>query len=98
MRKPLIAGNWKLHKTIDEACQLTATLAKELADVSTVEIVVAPIYTALSSVAATIKGSPLKLAAQNCYPVETGAFTGEVSPLMLQDAGCKYIIIGHSDS
>lgn len=97
MRKPMIAGNWKLHKTIAEACELTATLAKELADVTAVDIVVAPIYTALSSVAATIKGSTIKLAAQNCYPEETGAFTGEVSPLMLKDAGCEYVIIGHSE-
>lgn len=97
MRKPLIAGNWKLHKTISEACELSATLAKELANVDDVDIVVAPVFTALSSVAATLEGSPVKLAAQNCYPAETGAFTGEVSPLLLKDAGCDYVIIGHSE-
>ena len=97
MRKPLIAGNWKLHKTITEACELTDRLAKELAAVEDVDIVVAPVFTALSSVAESIKNSPIKLAAQNCYPEETGAFTGEVSPLLLKDAGCEFVIIGHSE-
>lgn len=97
MRKPMIAGNWKLNKTIAEACALSSTLAKNLADVEDVDIVIAPVFTALTSVAATIKDTPVKLAAQNCYPEETGAFTGEVSPLMLKDAGCEYVIIGHSE-
>ncbi|MCW8860508.1 MAG: triose-phosphate isomerase [Deltaproteobacteria bacterium] len=97
MRRPMIAGNWKLNKTIAEACDLSTTLAQQLADVTAVDIIIAPVFTALSSVAATIKNSPVKLAGQNCYPVETGAFTGEVSPLMLKDAGCDYVIIGHSE-
>jgi len=97
MRKPLIAGNWKLHKTLNEARDLASSLAENLADVEAVEIVVAPVFTALTTVAAEIKSSPVKLAAQNCYPEETGAFTGEVSPLLLKDAGCEYIIIGHSE-
>lgn len=97
MRKPMIAGNWKLHKTIAEACELSSSLAKCLANFEDVDIVIAPVYTSLTAVAETIKNTPIKLAAQNCYPQETGAFTGEVSPLMLKDAGCDYIIIGHSE-
>jgi len=97
MRKPLIAGNWKLHKTLGEAQELAGALAKNLVDVEDVEIVIAPVYTALASVAAMVKDSPVKLAAQNCYPEDTGAFTGEVSPLLLKDAGCEYVIIGHSE-
>jgi len=97
MRKPMIAGNWKLNKTLNEAAALASGLAKNLADVEDVEIVVAPVFTALTTVAGVIKNSPVKLAAQNCYPEETGAFTGEVSPLLLKDAGCDYVIIGHSE-
>lgn len=97
MRRPMIAGNWKLNKTVAEAKELSSALAKELADVEDVDIVIAPVFTALSSVSEEVKGSPVKLAAQNCYPEETGAFTGEVSPLMLKDVGCEYVIIGHSE-
>lgn len=97
MRKPLIAGNWKLHKTLAEAEDLASSLAREMTDVVDVDIVIAPVYTAISRVAAAIQGSPIKLAAQNCYPEETGAFTGEVSPLLLKDAGCDYVIVGHSE-
>lgn len=97
MRKPMIAGNWKLNKTIAEACELSSSLAKCLASFEGVDIVIAPVFTSLTSVAETIKNTSIKLAAQNCYPEETGAFTGEVSPLMLKDAGCEYVIIGHSE-
>ncbi|MCF6178387.1 MAG: triose-phosphate isomerase [Geopsychrobacter sp.] len=97
MRKPVIAGNWKLNKTIAEAKALTTELVAGLADVTDIEIIIAPVFTALSPVADLLKGSPLQLAAQNCYPQETGAFTGEVSPLMLKDAGCQAVIIGHSE-
>ncbi|WP_303721197.1 triose-phosphate isomerase [Malonomonas rubra] len=97
MRKPMIAGNWKLNKTIAEAKELSGDLAKCLANFTEVDIVIAPVFTALSAVAETIKDTPIKLAAQNCYPEETGAFTGEVSPLMLKDVGCEYVIIGHSE-
>jgi len=97
MRKPMIAGNWKLNKTIAEACALSGDLAKCLANFDEVDIVIAPVFTSLSSVAEVIKDTPIKLAAQNCYPEETGAFTGEVSPLMLKDVGCEYVIVGHSE-
>jgi triosephosphate isomerase len=97
MRKPLIAGNWKLNKTLAEAEALAQALVKELADVTDTEIIIAPVFTALGRVAEIIADSPVSLAAQNCYPRETGAFTGEVSPLMLKDIGCRAVIIGHSE-
>lgn len=97
MRKPLIAGNWKLHKTLAESTELANSLVSCLKNFTEVDIVIAPVFTALSSVAKVIKGSAVKLAAQNCYPEETGAFTGEVSPMLLKDAGCEYVIIGHSE-
>lgn len=97
MRKPMIAGNWKLHKTLTESRQLASALVKELSTANHCDIVIAPVFTALSSVAETIADSPIHLAAQNCYPVETGAFTGEVSPTLLKDVGCRHIICGHSE-
>ncbi|MCK4508296.1 MAG: triose-phosphate isomerase [Desulfuromonadales bacterium] len=97
MRKPMIAGNWKLHKTLEESSSLVAELIPAVADNQNVDIVVAPVYTALGKVAETINGSNIKLAAQNCYPEPQGAFTGEVSPPLLKDVGCQYVIIGHSE-
>ncbi len=97
MRKPLIAGNWKLNKTITQAEELAAALVAGLKDVSATEIIIAPTFTALNRVAAIIGDAPIQLAAQNCYPQESGAFTGELSPLMLKDAGCGAVIIGHSE-
>jgi triosephosphate isomerase len=97
MRKPMIAGNWKLHKTIAEATSLVTELIPAVAANQDVEIVVAPVYTALSRVGETVAASNVKLAAQNCYPEPQGAFTGEVSPALLKDAGCEYVIIGHSE-
>lgn len=97
MRKPMIAGNWKLHKTIAEATSLVSELIPAVAANQNVEIVVAPVYTALAKVAEALGNSNIKLAAQNCYPEPQGAFTGEVSPLLLKDAGCEYVIIGHSE-
>lgn len=97
MRKPIIAGNWKLHKTLSEALALVDKLKNDLASVKDVEIVVAPVFTALATVARAANGSNIEIAAQNCYPAVTGAFTGEVSPTLLKDAGCRSIIIGHSE-
>ncbi len=97
MRKPMIAGNWKLHKTLAESSTLVAELIQAVANNQNVEIVVAPVYTALGKVAETISGSNIKLAAQNCYPEPQGAYTGEVSPPLLKDVGCQYVIIGHSE-
>jgi len=97
MRKPLIAGNWKLNKTILESRQLSTKLVESLKTINNREIIIAPVFTALSTVAEIIKTSPIQLAAQNCYPATSGAFTGELSPAFLHDAGCQYVIIGHSE-
>ncbi len=97
MRKPIIAGNWKMNKTVGEAQELVRALKGKVANVTDVEIVVAPVFTALSAVARAMKGSSIKLAAQDMYWEAEGAFTGEVSPLMLKDVGCEYVIIGHSE-
>jgi len=97
MRKPVIAGNWKLFKTIPEAVAMLGELKPLVAVNTTVEIVVAPVFTALSKAADTLAGSNINLSAQDCYWESEGAFTGEVSPRMLKDAGCSHVIIGHSE-
>jgi triosephosphate isomerase len=97
MRTPLIAGNWKLFKTITEATALVNDLKPLVAATSRVEIVVAPVFTALSRVSEALTGSNIRLSAQNCYWEEEGAFTGEVAPKLLKDAGCSHVIIGHSE-
>jgi triosephosphate isomerase len=97
MRKPVIAGNWKLFKTIEEAVGLVNELKPLVANGEGVEIVVAPVFTALSRVSDALAGSNICLAAQDCYWEEEGAFTGEVAPKLLKDAGCSHVIIGHSE-
>lgn len=97
MRKPMIAGNWKLHKTVAESLELVQGLKNKLSDVTDADIVVAPVFTALGKVSETLAGSNIAVAAQNCYPEKTGAFTGEVSPFLLKDVGCRYVIVGHSE-
>jgi len=97
MRRPFIAGNWKLNQTIAESRELANQLVNNLAEVTDRDIIIAPVFTALSTVAEVLKNSPIQLAAQNCYPETSGAFTGEISPEFLQDAGCQYVIIGHSE-
>ncbi|MCK4912368.1 MAG: triose-phosphate isomerase [Candidatus Omnitrophica bacterium] len=97
MRKPVIAGNWKMNKTISESIELVNGLKRELIDIQEVEIIVCPVYTALSDISDLIVDSNIFLGAQNVYWKTSGAFTGEISPLMLKDVGCKYAIIGHSE-
>jgi triosephosphate isomerase len=97
MRIPVIAGNWKLFKTITESVALVQELKPLVAGCQGVEIVVAPVFTSLSRVADVIEGSNVNLAAQDCYWEEEGAFTGEVAPKLLKDAGCSHVIIGHSE-
>lgn len=97
MRTPVIAGNWKLFKTISEATTMVAELKPLVAGTSHVEIVVAPVFTALSRVADVAAGSNIHVAAQDCYWEEEGAYTGEVAPKLLKDAGCSHVIIGHSE-
>ena len=97
MRKPIIAGNWKMFKSTGEARELVRQLKESLADVDSVEVVVSPPFTALSTVVAELKGSNISVAGQNMYWEESGAYTGEVSPLMLKDIGCTHVIVGHSE-
>jgi triosephosphate isomerase len=97
MRTPLIAGNWKLHKTIAESLAMVDELKPLVAGSRGVEIVVAPVFTALKSVSFALSGSGIGLAAQDCFWEEQGAFTGEVSPALLRDAGCSHVIVGHSE-
>lgn len=97
MRTPVIAGNWKMFKTIGEAIAMVNELKPLVVGVAGVEVVVAPVFTALSSVAGALAGSNVRVAAQDCFWEDEGAFTGEVSPNLLNDAGCSYVIIGHSE-
>lgn len=96
-KPPFIAGNWKMHMTIAEAKDLVTAIVKASAALPEAEIVVAPPFTALSEVSKILQDSSVQLAAQDLFWEEKGAFTGEVSPLMLRDAGCQYVIIGHSE-
>ncbi|MBE7447482.1 MAG: triose-phosphate isomerase [Kofleriaceae bacterium] len=97
MRTPFVVGNWKLHKTIAESLALVTELKNQLASLRDVAVGVAPPFTALHAVARRVEDSPLVVAAQDCYWEEKGAFTGEVAPGMLRDAGCAWVIIGHSE-
>lgn len=96
-RKPIIAGNWKMHKNRKEAADLANALAASLGTITSVEVVVCPAFTSLEAVAAAIRNTNIKLGAQNCHWADQGAFTGEVSLPMLKEAGCEYVIIGHSE-
>ncbi len=97
-RKPIIAGNWKMNKTLEEAKKLAIEVKNNtLARAPEVEVVICPPFTALTEVASIIKGSHVKLGAQNCHWKDSGAFTGEISPIMLKDVGCEYVIVGHSE-
>ena len=96
-RVPLIAGNWKMYKTVPEAVQ-TATQLKELvSDVDDVDIMIAPPFTALYSVSEALNDSSITLGAQNMFWENEGAYTGEISSAMLLSAECRYLIIGHSE-
>ena len=97
MRKPIIAGNWKLNKTLNESAQLVTLLKRLVTDTSHVEVVVCPVFTALSSISEILMDSDIQLGAQDMYWEEKGAFTGEVSGGLLKDAGVKFVIIGHSE-
>ncbi len=97
MRRPIIAGNWKMHLVRSEAVSLADALKKTLRDVTDVEIVIAPAFTSLSAVAEVIERSNILLAAQDVHWESSGAYTGEISPAMLKDVGCTYVIVGHSE-
>jgi triosephosphate isomerase len=96
-RVPLMAGNWKMHCTRSEAIVLATGIKDGVAGVSGCEVLLAPPFTALESVARVLGGTPIRLAAQNLHWEAKGAFTGEVSAPMLRDVGCTHVIIGHSE-
>ncbi len=96
-RKPLIAGNWKMHLTIQEAVALAKKVAASSQGLEDREVMIAPAATALAAVAEAVRTSPVVIAGQNVAWKEQGAYTGEISPLMLKDAGAKMAIIGHSE-
>ncbi|MDR2191294.1 MAG: triose-phosphate isomerase [Endomicrobium sp.] len=97
MRTPLMAGNWKMNKTVGEAVAALKALKPLVADVKDVEVLICPVFTSLYAVSREIENSEIKLGAQNLFWEAKGAFTGEVSPSMVKDAGCSYVIIGHSE-
>ncbi len=97
MRRPIVAGNWKMNKTSAEAVQLAEELKPLVADVEGVDIVLCPPFTSLEATSKAIRGSNLLLGAQDMFWEESGAYTGEVSAKMLLTSGCKYVILGHSE-
>ncbi|MCL0091434.1 triose-phosphate isomerase [Dehalococcoidales bacterium] len=96
MRLPMIAGNWKMNTTINEAIKLVNEMRQGLDEIAQVDKVLCPPFISLALVKELIKGSSIKLGAQNIYFEETGAYTGEISPLMLAEL-CEFVIIGHSE-
>jgi triosephosphate isomerase (TIM) len=97
MRKPLIAGNWKMFKTVHETTMHIKELRALVRDVRTADIIVAPPFTGLHAAAEAARGTNIEVAAQNLHWEREGAFTGEVSAAMVRDAGAEYVIIGHSE-
>ena len=96
-RRPLIAGNWKMFNGGRSGVELAEGCVAFARDLPDVDVVIAPPFTALAAVADTIDGSPVQLAAQNVYPKDQGAFTGEISGPMLEECGCTWVIVGHSE-
>jgi triosephosphate isomerase len=97
MRTPLVLGNWKMHGTIAEARALAGGVRDGLKRPRGVDVGVCPPFTAMAAVAETLAGSPVRLGAQNCHYEASGAHTGEISPPMLVDLGCRLVLLGHSE-
>jgi triosephosphate isomerase len=97
MRKKFVAGNWKMFTSAKTAHDLASAVVQKLGREERVTVAVCPPFPYLLPVAAVLRGSPVGLGAQNVYPEKEGAFTGEVSPTMLTDVGCTYVIVGHSE-
>jgi len=97
MRQPIIAANWKLHKTITEAKQFVAALAQQCPAPGPLDVVIAAPFTVLAALQDALRGTPFHLAAQDLFWENSGAYTGAVSAPMLVDVGCSYVIIGHSE-
>jgi triosephosphate isomerase (TIM) len=97
MRRWMLAGNWKMHNTIEESKTLARAIVDGTKGAGDGDIVIAPVFTALAAVGEVIKGSRVLLASQDVFSKEQGAYTGEIAPAMLKDAGCQLVIIGHSE-
>jgi len=98
MRKPVIAGNWKMYKTLGDAVETALALKSLVANANHCEVIIAPVFTALKTVADRLEGSNIDVAAQNCSTeLEDGAHTGEITAAMLRDVGVKFVIVGHSE-
>jgi len=97
MRRPIIAGNWKMHNTSSQGVALVTELGKLTMDVNDVDIVVCPTFTTLTAVANALAGTKIHLGAQNMHWEKKGAFTGEITAEMLKDVCCQFVIIGHSE-
>jgi triosephosphate isomerase len=97
MKTWMVAGNWKMHNTIAESIALARAIKDGLSPLISGDVVVAPPFTALCAVYEALKGSRIQLAAQNMHDEDKGAYTGEISPAMLTDVGCAYVILGHSE-
>jgi triosephosphate isomerase len=97
MRRPILAANWKMHKTTGEAAEFASAFLPLVKGVDSVDIVIAPPFSALDRLGQALAGSNVALAAQNVNAEAKGAFTGEISPGMLVDLGCRYAIVGHSE-
>jgi triosephosphate isomerase len=98
MRKPVIAGNWKMYKTVADAVDTALAIKPLVANANHCNVVIAPVFTALKTVVDRLEGSNIRVAAQNCSTeVEEGAHTGEVAAFMLREVGVSYVIVGHSE-
>jgi triosephosphate isomerase len=97
MPRPLVVGNWKMHKTLAEARDLALAVRDGLTAFTDIDVALAPPFTALSALGEVLRGTPVGLAGQTMHEAAKGPFTGEISPLMLKDAGCTHVILGHSE-
>ncbi|MDR3570530.1 MAG: triose-phosphate isomerase [Syntrophobacteraceae bacterium] len=96
-RRPLIAANWKMHKTLAEAVSFVESIQKQTGPLGDREVLIAPPFTSLKEVGDTLKEGGYSLGAQNCHWEQKGAFTGEISTVMLKEMGCAYVLVGHSE-
>ena len=97
MRRPLLAGNWKMNTSLAEGVELVETLIEQLGGIGDRDVVVCPPFTALGALAPLLQETPIALGAQNMHHQAKGAFTGEIAPPMLKELGCAYVILGHSE-
>jgi triosephosphate isomerase len=97
MRRPFLAANWKMNKTVSETQEFLSAFIPEVKGVKDVDIVIAPPFTSLTAASEKLRNTNIILTSQDMFYEEKGAYTGEVSPLMLTDIGCRYVIIGHSE-